>query len=124
MLTSTLGPRFKALHFLTASEGQQVANQIIKLCEDSVKEETTDQSERSNTYYATSLPSKRRKTTSKEPVMDKDALFGPEDKCNTSIPVEVRRYFVDPPVLRSDDPLQWWRKNESRFPHVVKLART
>ena len=56
--------------------------------------------------------------------MDLDSLFGPEDKCDTSIPVEVQRYFADPPVLRSDDPLQWWCKNESRFPHVAKLART
>ena len=61
---------------------------------------------------------------SREPVMDLDALFGPEAKCDTSIPVVVRRYFADPPVLRSDDPLQWWCKNESRFLHVAKLART
>ena len=47
--------------------------------------------------------------------MDKDALFWPEDKCDTSILVEVRRYFVDPPVLHSDDPLQWSHKNESCF---------
>ena len=61
---------------------------------------------------------------SREPVMDLDALFGPEAKCDTSIPVVVRRYFADPPVLRSDDPLQWWCNNESRFPHGAKLART
>ena len=60
----------------------------------------------------------------REPVMDLDALFGPEDNCDTSIRVEVRRYFAYPPVLRSDDPLQWWCKNDSRFPHVAKLART
>ena len=55
VLTSALDPCFKALHFLTVSQEQQVANRIIELCEDSVKEETTDQSKRSSTSPATSL---------------------------------------------------------------------
>ena len=89
VLTSAIDPRFNALHFLTASQGQQVANRILALCEDSVKAEMTDQSERSRTNSAMSPPSKRRMAMSREPVMDLNALFGPEDKCDTSIPVEV-----------------------------------
>ena len=35
----------------------------------------------------------------------------------------MKRYFADPAVSRNEDPLLWWRKNESRFPHIARLAR-
>lgn len=124
VLTSALDPRFKALHYLTAGQGEQVATRIIKRCEDSVKKEATDEGECSSASSSIPPPCKRKKIASREAITDLDALFGPEDKCDTTIPVEVQRYFADPPASRSDDPLQWWRKNESRFPHVAKLART
>ena len=57
--------------------------------------------------------------------MDKDALFRPEDKCDTSILVEVRRYFADPPVLCSDNPSSpVVAQGRVTFFHVAKLVRT
>ena len=121
VLASALDPRFKALNFLSASQGQQVATNVIKLCEE--KAEGTEQSEASSTGATGAPPTKKKKPPPPAEPMSVDPLFGPEDKCDTSIPTEVKRYFADPAVSRNEDPLLWWRKNESRFPHIARLSR-
>ena len=121
VLASALDPRFKALNFLSARQGQQVATNVIKLCEE--KAEGTEQSEASSTGATGAPPTKKKKPPPPAEPTSIDSLFGPEDKFDTSIPTEVKRYFADPAVSRNEDPLLWWRKNESRFPHIARLAR-
>ena len=94
---------------------------MIKLFEE--KAEGTEQSEASSTGATGAPPTKKKKLPPPAEPMSVDPLFGPEDKCDTSIPTEVKRYFADPAVSRNEDPLLWWRKNESRFPHIARLAR-
>ena len=34
--------------------------------------------------------------------------------------IEVRRYFEEPNIERSINPLDWWRSNANRFPRLHK----
>eukprot|EP00117_Sycon_ciliatum_P037803 scpid87563/ scgid28199/ len=36
---------------------------------------------------------------------------------------EVEAYFSETPAPSSTDPLQWWRLNECRFPHIAEIAK-
>ena len=37
--------------------------------------------------------------------------------------IEVKRYFEERNVDRKEDPLQWWKENGARFPHLMILAK-
>ena len=61
-----------------------------------------------------------------------DILFGHKDECpgevirstHDHIEDEFQRYLKEAEInFRIDDPMDWWRKHESYFPQVAKLAR-
>ncbi len=64
---------------------------------------------------------KRNKTS----VLDK--LLGAEEETtdaeSASVQEEVTLYFREKAIKRADDPLLWWKVNESRSPHLAVLAR-
>uniref|UniRef100_A0A1X7VSP9 HAT C-terminal dimerisation domain-containing protein n=1 Tax=Amphimedon queenslandica TaxID=400682 RepID=A0A1X7VSP9_AMPQE len=37
--------------------------------------------------------------------------------------IEVRRYFEEPIILRSSNPLLWWKENQHRFPRLMQIAK-
>ena len=37
--------------------------------------------------------------------------------------IEVKRYFEEQNIERKSDPLQWWKENGARFPHLMMLAK-
>ena len=42
---------------------------------------------------------------------------------NTDAFIEMRRYMEEKVIPRSEDPLNWWGKNESTFPLLSKVAK-
>ena len=60
----------------------------------------------------------------KKPENPLDFLFGPEKSAvEESIEEELARYFTDPTISRSANPLDSWRSNAQRYPRVAILAR-
>lgn len=45
-----------------------------------------------------------------------------EQTPNDSLSAEFDKYFREPPVPLSHDPLNWWKENCHRYPHVSALA--
>ena len=37
--------------------------------------------------------------------------------------IEVKRYFEERNIDRKEDPLQWWKENGARFPHLMIMAK-
>ena len=37
--------------------------------------------------------------------------------------VEVQRYMTDPPLERSEEPLEYWINHKNVYPHLFKLAQ-
>ena len=72
-------------------------------------------------------PAKKAAVTSTEEEFD--LLLGRKDDevigtDNYHIEDEYQRYIKEAEInFRKDDPIDWWRKHESYFPHVDKLAR-
>lgn len=41
----------------------------------------------------------------------------------TDANIEVRRYFEEPCIQRTNDPIEWWKGNAHCFPLLNKIAR-
>ena len=50
---------------------------------------------------------------------EEDDMFG----CTTPCMHELERYKKEPRLLMKEDPLLWWKLNESRFPKLAVAAR-
>ena len=68
--------------------------------------------------------------TSSPPKCDKksalDELLGDteegENEGESGIGDECKRYFTERLLPRNSDPLEWWKLNQFRFPHVAAVA--
>uniref|UniRef100_A0A674MNF8 BED-type domain-containing protein n=1 Tax=Takifugu rubripes TaxID=31033 RepID=A0A674MNF8_TAKRU len=49
--------------------------------------------------------------------------FQSKRTANTDAHIEIRRYMEEKVIPRSEDPLNWWKKNESTFPLLNKVAK-
>ena len=54
-----------------------------------------------------------------------DELFGAlENDCGDSnTEDEFNQYFTERVAPRNSSPLDWWKQNEFRFPHLAKIAK-
>jgi len=72
-------------------------------------------------------PGPKRRCTSLESLLGKtfsDAEVVPITKSsNTRAEEEMKKYLETPPLSLSEDPLIWWRSNETVFPLLAKLAK-
>lgn len=48
-----------------------------------------------------------------------------KNTCHSSTAMEeARQYFLLPQIPTMDNPLQWWARNERRFPRLARLSKT
>lgn len=111
VLASALDPRFRKLTFLGVVEREDVKHIMIeKALSVSPTSEAVDE------------PAAKR--TKKDALLDR--LLGQaagSTSTTQDIPCEVASYLAEKPARSTEDPLLWWKVNESRFPHVAVLAR-
>ena len=113
VLSSALDPRFRKLSFLSESQQSQLLEALASAAESAgcSKAKSTNDTTRS-----VEPPSKKRSVL--------DRLLGEEKQDDEmSIQDEVKSYLQERPIKRKDDPLNWWKVNGSRFPHLESLAK-
>ncbi|XP_011408502.2 PREDICTED: zinc finger BED domain-containing protein 1-like [Amphimedon queenslandica] len=112
--TTLLDPRFKKLPFSspTASDFavSRIRNEVARL----IPSETTEATENSSEACTQSLWDS----------FDKQAVESTAHRtAGTEAIIEVRRYFEEPIIPRSSNPLLWWKENQHRFPRLMQIAK-
>lgn len=55
---------------------------------------------------------------------DESRVENAEEDLNTQIINEVMAYFVERPLAKEENPLDWWRDNKDKNPTLAKLAKS
>ena len=113
--TTRLDPRFKKLPFSSPTAPNfavaHIMNEVAKIVDTAnhheipIDQEPAESTSLWDSFDQQAMESASHRTTSTEAV------------------IEVRRYFEEPVISRSSDPLAWWNENNIRFPRLVHLAK-
>lgn len=121
---AALDPRSRALTFLDEANGSTLKERIIELTMTEVlrvePKELTPPSSESNT------PAAKRFCDSASHDSPLDFFFecqAVQESLSNQIQAEVQAYFAEKPAPSTSLPLDWWRSNAERFPHLQHLAR-
>ena len=115
-------PGHKSLSWLNRTNRQTIISQLQTEMMNIAEENEEDE--------ADEPPAKKAAVTQQEEEFD--ILFGHKNECpgevmhstHDHIEDEFQRYLKEAEInFRIDDPMDWWRKHESYFPQVAKLAR-
>ena len=114
-LASALDPRHNALKFLSSADRQLVHSQLTEKCN-----ELSDCSEMPKTPCP---PSKRQKIDLLSYEESSDSNGCSPDR-GSVVEKEVIKFCADDSIANNDDPLMWWKSNESRYQTVAQLAKS
>ena len=121
-VTTLLDPRFKKLPFTTPSASEHAVSRVT--AEISQILQGTDSEGQTCDQTTTTASSSSNSTSSLWDSFDASVI---ESTCHrtphSNAIVEVRRYFEEPNIDRSKNPLEWWKENETRFPNLSKIAK-
>ncbi|KAK0134198.1 Zinc finger BED domain-containing protein 1 [Merluccius polli] len=120
LLASALDPRHKHLRFLPLDVQAAVKQQLVihydGLAATVHVGEDGGACEEASGMSLEPGPSRKRKKTTLSAFFGEDYAEGePSDD-------ELERYWADPPVPLTEDPLMWWSGKERSFPKVYMLA--
>lgn len=121
-----LDPRFKKLPFADASNIKAIEERLKNILRSKY---TNYASESSTAPSVPSLPGPESTIKSGKKSLwnsfDAKAEKTSQIVSNPSAEaiMELRRYFEEPRVMRSEDPLSWWKKKAPLFPNLSKIAK-
>ncbi|KAI2657478.1 E3 SUMO-protein ligase ZBED1 [Labeo rohita] len=127
ILSSALDPRFRRLKFLSPEQIITVQAKVQTEALAARKEmeqqqqQTTTSARRTEAKPSTSLLDsllESRGSSEKESREEKA-----EEDLNTQIRNEVLAYFVESPLAKDENPLDWWGHNKEKYPTLAKLAK-
>uniref|UniRef100_A0A1A8HVJ2 HAT C-terminal dimerisation domain-containing protein n=2 Tax=Nothobranchius kuhntae TaxID=321403 RepID=A0A1A8HVJ2_NOTKU len=124
---SSLDPRFKKLKFLSAEDSFKVqvklrmkAVEALQLKPLVAERETTESPSPSDKPGASQIRV--------HSLIDSDTSSEDEDRDTeepgVKIGKEILAYFGEKSIPKKENPLQWWKKNEPRFPSLSRFAKS
>ncbi|MPC72059.1 Zinc finger BED domain-containing protein 1 [Portunus trituberculatus] len=119
-----LDPRFKKLPFADASNIKAIEKRLKKLVRPMNNKEAL---ENSAAPSVPSLPESTTKSGKKSLWNSFDAKAEKTSQIVSNLSadalMESRRYFEEPRVLKSEDPLSWWKKKAPLFLNLSKIVK-
>ncbi|XP_019746963.1 zinc finger BED domain-containing protein 1-like isoform X2 [Hippocampus comes] len=129
LLAAALDPRFRKLKFLPAEDVFKVQSTIQSMALAFKKEERQSQvSEDEGTATSESRFAPKDGSFANTILgssSDSDASDEEHEaqQLSQAVQKEVLQYFGELPLSKKDNPLLWWRTNETRYPTLAKLAK-
>jgi len=126
ILCSALDPRFRRLKFLSPEQiitvQAKLQTEALAARREMVQQQITTSTKRTAAEPSTSLLDSLFESgdSSGEESREEKA----EEDLNTQIRIEVMAYFVERPLAKEENPLDWWRDNKDKYPTLAKLAKS
>ena len=116
--TALLDPRFKKLPFSTPTSAEfavsRIRNEVAKVPANTDGNATSSASSHDDSEQSRSLWDS----------FDKQAVESTaHTTTSTDAIIEVRRYFEEPVIPWSSDPLLWWKENQLRFLRLTQVTK-
>lgn len=119
VVAAALDPRSRSLPFLDADGRKAVKLDLLQLCTGSAEAEGS-----------AAEPAAKRAPQPQDMVNHMEAVdmfFGTASAEEVSLSIkleqEVEAYMSEAPAPGAADPLQWWKSNAARLPHLAKVAK-
>lgn len=114
-LASVVDPQFKHLKFLDETQKITVHAEVVEKLKQYLMETDAQMNETDLTQEGPEPRPKKRAL---------DILLGPEEQLNSTITpeLEFQQYLSEVSASRDINPINWWKENCQRFPHVSRLA--
>lgn len=125
LIASALDPRYKTLDFIP-EENRAV---VWKRIQEEIPSEAVADLEAETLGTASANiehPSKKAKRKEDEVKSGLDILFGAANEVSSSgqrPEDELKAYQHDRTISRAEDPLAWWKANETKYPRLAILTR-
>lgn len=126
ILSTFLDPRYKNIGFSSTQIGEEAKQLAISLLTKNIKEKinaTEKKEEKDNPGPSFS------KTTDGDIFSfwtgfdEKVSKVKPSGTANSRAIIEIQRYLEEPPLKRTECPLNWWRTNSYNFPYLSELVK-
>ncbi|KAB5554101.1 hypothetical protein PHYPO_G00046300 [Pangasianodon hypophthalmus] len=127
IIAAALDPRFRKLKFLTPQEKFSVQSKLQDLALQIAFEKnqpSTGESTPSDDLHSTSG---HESTLDSLLGCDSDGDESETDQQASHeqlVSNEVLMYFAEPPILKKQCPLSWWKLNETKYPTMAILAKS
>ena len=120
-VATLLDPRFKKIPFSNTSAVEQSIRRLTVEMKD--LEPQTIETNSTDLFEPREGPSSKE-THSLWESFDKKIMEASSRRTSTTDAfIEVRRYFEEINIDRKEDPLTWWKVNQSRFPKLQMIAK-
>ncbi|XP_051244075.1 zinc finger BED domain-containing protein 4-like [Dicentrarchus labrax] len=122
-LSTLLDPRFKTLGFYNQVQAQSSVKRLTAQCSQVIRDTPTEE-QPSTSDQPANVGNPPSTDINLWATLDRDASEARRARNATAdATVEVQRYMVDPPLERSEDPLDYWSKHRNVYPHLYILAK-
>ena len=118
-LSTLLDPRLKKLAFSNRNAARQGEQWILQEIKDSVSVEST----REDNDVSEQISDKSKPPGLWDLFDRKVADSQSTNSVSNRSSIEIQSYFAEDPLPRHEDPLLWWKVNESRFGLLVPIAK-
>lgn len=130
VVSTAVDPRFKTMTYM-ASQLRDESRRILSCFVQHMKSESTDIDPRNPTTSTvggsaiSELSEVEHGTLAKKPKTEEsawDMLLGPEEDNGDDEADELALYWMERCAARDSDPLEWWSRNQKKYPALATLA--
>ena len=112
VIATAIDPKFRQLKFLDEYEVKTELVRRAAAVEMSVHVPPTDD--------FTTPPSPKKSKSALDILLGEEEASSPDG----SIEAEITQFYMEKPVPRDTNPMDWWRENNTRFPKLAQLAKS